>query len=31
MSVSHPSVYEPLTEQGAISLAVRLGLFPEGT
>jgi 5-methylthioribose kinase len=31
MPVSHPTVYEPLTEQGAISLTVRLGLFPEGT
>lgn len=30
MSISHSSVYEPLTEQGAISLAVRLGLFREG-
>ena len=30
MPVSHPSAYEPLTEQGAIALAVRLGLFPEG-
>lgn len=25
------SIYEPLTESGAVALAVRLGLFPEGT
>ncbi|WP_027408385.1 S-methyl-5-thioribose kinase [Anoxybacteroides tepidamans] len=31
MTISKPSVYEPLTESGAISLAIRLGLFPEGT
>lgn len=31
MAISKQSVYEPLTENGAISLTVRLGLFPEGT
>lgn len=29
--MSKQSVYEPLTESGAVALAVRLGLFPEGT
>ncbi|MCZ0755467.1 S-methyl-5-thioribose kinase [Anoxybacillus sp. J5B_2022] len=31
MAMSKQSVYEPLTESGAVALAVRLGLFPEGT
>ncbi|KXG10302.1 Methylthioribose kinase [Anoxybacillus sp. P3H1B] len=31
MTHSKQSVYEPLTESGAVALAARLGLFPEGT
>jgi 5-methylthioribose kinase len=30
MAISKQSVYQPLTESTAISLALRLGLFPEG-
>lgn len=31
MSISYQSIYEPLTESTAVALAIRLGLFEEGT